>query len=85
MDSALLYPEEVIAIHDALVEAGFDQLANLLAEKATRSEMDQRYAATIPLGEVDGYSRDSDAIVASSEEGAFVLVWQWVDRSEVFA
>lgn len=85
MHSALLHPAEVIAIHEALVSAGIDQLANLLANKATRSEMDQRYAATIPLGEVDGYSRDSDAIVSPSEEGAFVMVWQWVDRSEVFA
>lgn len=83
MHSALLKPAEVIAFHDALVSAGFDRLADLLAEKATRSEMDQRYAAAIPLGEVDGYSRDSDAIVSSSEDGAFVMVWQWVDHSEV--
>jgi len=83
MHSALLHQEEVVAIHEALVTAGFDQLANLLANKATRSEMDQRYAATIPMGEVDGYSRDSNPIVSSSEDGAFVMVWQWVDLSEV--
>ena len=83
MHSALLHPAEVIAIREALVTAGFDQLANLLANKATRSEMDQRYASTIPLGEVDGYSRDSDAIVSSSEDGAFVMVWRWVDQREI--
>jgi hypothetical protein len=83
MHPALLHQEEVAAIHEALVTAGFDQLANLLANKATRSEMDQRYAATIPMGEVDGYSRDSNPIVSSSEDGAFVMVWQWVDQSEV--
>jgi hypothetical protein len=83
MHSVLLHQEEVIAIHEALVKAGFYQLANLLANKATRSEMDQRYAATIPMGEVDGYSRDSNPIVSSSEDGAFVMVWQWVDQSEI--
>ena len=83
MHSALLHQEEVVAIHEALVTAGFDQLANLLANKATRSGIDKRYAATIPMGEVDGYSRDSNPIVSSSEDGAFVMVWQWVDQIEI--
>jgi hypothetical protein len=82
MHSVLLHQEEVIAIHEALVSSGHHQLANLLAKKATRSRMDKRYAAAVPMGD-DSFSIDSDPIVSWSEDGAFVMVWQWVDQSEV--
>jgi hypothetical protein len=83
MHSVLLHQEEVIAIHEALVSSGHHQLANLLAKKATRFRMDKRYATAVPMGEDNGFSRDSDPIVSSSEDGAYVMVWQWVDQSEV--
>jgi hypothetical protein len=82
MHSVLLHQEEVIAIHEALVSSGHHQLANLLAKKTIRSRMDKRYAAALPMGD-DGFSIDSDPIVSSSEDGAFVMVWQWVDQSEI--
>lgn len=47
--TAYLHPEEVLAIHEALVFAGHEELAGLLAGKANRTEVEKQYAAAIQL------------------------------------
>jgi len=82
--TAYLQAEEVLAIHEALLAAGHEELAGLLACKATRTEWEKRYAAAIQLGDENVFSMDDAPIVSASEEGAYVMVWQWVDQSAVF-
>ena len=82
--TAYLHQEEVLAIHDALVFAGHEELAGLLGSKATRTEVEKQYAAAIQLGDENVFSMDDSPIVSASEEGAYVMVWQWMDQSAVF-
>lgn len=74
----------MLAIHDALVSAGHEDLAGLLAGKANRTEWEKQYAAAIQLGDENVFSMDDVPIVSASEEGAYVMVWQWMDQSTVF-
>ena len=74
----------MLAIHDALVSAGHEDLAGLLAGQANRTEWEKQYAAAIQLGDENVFSMDDVPIVSASEEGAYVMVWQWVDQSAVF-
>jgi hypothetical protein len=82
--TAYLNPEEVLRIHEALVSAGHEELAGLLASKASRTEWEKQYAAAIQLADENVFSMDDAPIVSASEEGAYVMVWQWVDQSAVF-
>jgi len=65
--TAYLQPEEVPAIHEALLAAGHEELAGLLACKATRTEWEQQYAAAIQLGDENVFSMDDAPIVSASE------------------
>jgi hypothetical protein len=80
---AYLLPEEVLAIHEALLSAGHEELATRLANIARRSDLEKRYAAAVPLGDEHVFSPDEAPIVSVSDCGAYVMVWQLVDQSEV--
>jgi hypothetical protein len=77
--SVFLSPNEAKAAHDALLDAGKHKLASQIREKAKRSEIDQRYADTLDLPDENEFAIDEDPVVSPSDDGAFVMVWQWVD------
>ncbi len=66
-------------IHRALVESGHAELADIISERAQRTESDHRYANALELLEEGTFEVDDEPVVSSSEGGAFVMVWQWVD------
>ena len=66
-------------IHRALLESGHTELAEMLYESAQRSETDRRYAGALELFEKGVFEVDDAPVVSASEDGAFVMVWQWVD------
>lgn len=80
---AYLLPEEVLAIHEALLSAGHEELATRLANKARRLELEKRYAAAVLLADENLFSLDDAPVVSASEGGAYVMVWQWVDQGEI--
>jgi hypothetical protein len=80
---AYLLPEEVLAIHEALLSTGHQELASSLANKARRSDLETRYATAVLLDDENVFSMDEAPVVSASECGAYVMVWQWVDQSEV--
>jgi hypothetical protein len=81
--TAYLQPEEVLAIHEALLSAGHEEIARLLASKARRTDVEKRYAAAFQLGDEDAFSLDEAPVVSASDSGAHVMVWRWVDQSEI--
>jgi DNA-binding LacI/PurR family transcriptional regulator len=81
--TAYLQPEEVLAIHQALLSAGHEEIAGLLANKARRTYVEKRYAAAVQLGDEDSFSLDEAPVVSASESGAYVMVWRWVDQNEI--
>ena len=82
MKPVLLFESDVQAVHAALVKAGETQLAEMVAEKAKRSEHDLKFIEGIPcLGDCD-YDVDDCPVVSASEDGAYVLVWRWVTNEE---
>jgi hypothetical protein len=80
---ALLSGNEAEAIHEALLTSGYSELAELISQKAQRTESDRKYAATVRSFGDDAFEMDDAPVVSSSESGAFVMVWQWVDAAEM--
>ena len=81
MKPVLLFESDVQAVHAALVKAGETQLAEMVAEKAKRSEHDLKFIEGIPALDCD-YDVDDCPVVSASEDGAYVLVWRWVTNEE---
>jgi hypothetical protein len=79
---ALLSGNEAEAIHEALLTSGYSELAELISQKTQRTESDRKYAATVRSFEDGVFEMDDAPVVSSSEDGAFVMVWQWVDAAE---
>jgi hypothetical protein len=75
----ILYSEDAKAVHDALISSGHLELANIISERAQRTDSDRRYANALELPEEGTFEMDDTPVVSSSEDGAFVMVWQWVD------
>jgi len=82
---ALLFPSEVKAIHKALIGSGHEELADLVREKASRSDSDREYSKAIELSDEGTFDIDDEPIVSKSEDGAYVMIWQWVDKSDLLA
>lgn len=79
----LLYSDHAKAVHDALISSGHLELAEIISERAQRTESDRRYANALELLEEWTFEMDDTPVVSSSEDGAFVMVWQWVDKDEI--
>ncbi len=76
---AYLSGSEAEKIHRALVESGHTDLADIMSERSQRTDTDRRYANALELLEEGTFEMDDAPVVSSSEDGAFVMVWQWVD------
>jgi hypothetical protein len=70
---------EAEKIHHALVESGHAELAEIMSERAQRTDSDRRYANALELLEEGFFEVDDEPVVSASEDGAFVMVWKWVD------
>ena len=82
MKPVLLFESDVQAVHAALVKAGETQLAEMVAEKAKRSEHDLKFIEGIPALDDCDYHVGDCPVVSASEGGAYVLVWRWVTNEE---
>jgi|GEM_PF-2207797 len=80
---ALLLPSEVKSIHEVLIGSGHLELAELVKKKATRSDSDRKYSESIKLWDEGTFDIDDEPIISESEDGAYVMVWQWVDKSDL--
>jgi hypothetical protein len=76
---AYLSGSDAEKIHRVLVESGHTDLADVISEKSQRTDSDRRYANALELLEDGTFEMDDTPVVSSSEDGAFVMVWQWVD------
>jgi hypothetical protein len=77
--SAYISALEAEKIHHALVESGQAELAEIMSERAQRTDSDRRYANALELLEEGSFEVDDEPVVSASEDGAFVMVWKWVD------
>jgi hypothetical protein len=50
-----------------------------MSERAQRTDSDRRYANALELLEEGSFEVDDEPVVSASEDGAFVMVWKWVD------
>ena len=82
MKPVLLFESDVQAVHAALVKAGETKLAEMVAEKAKRSEQDLKFIEGIPALDDCDYHVGDCPVVSASEGGAYVLVWRWVTNEE---
>jgi len=80
---ALLLASEVKSIHEVLIGSGHLELAQLIREKASRTDSDRKYSESIKLWDEGTFDIDDEPIVSESEDGAYVMVWQWVDKSDL--
>lgn len=78
-----LSPDDSEAIFLALTKSGHNELAHKIADKARRSKMDRKYAAAVGIWDEGTFDIDDDPVVSQGEGGAFVMVWQWVDKDEI--
>lgn len=81
--SVILYSKDAKAIHDALVSSGHTDLAATIIKKSKRSKSDRKYVDALCLWDEDAFDLDDDPIVSRGEDGAFVMVWQWVYKDEI--
>jgi hypothetical protein len=79
---ALLLASEVESIHAALTASGHGELAELVKGKGSRSDSDRRYSDAIELWDEGTFDIDDEPIVSEGEDGAYVMVWQWVYKCE---
>jgi len=79
----ILYSEDAQAVHDALLTSGHSELADLISQKAQRTETDRAYASALELWDDGEFEVDENPIVSSSKDGAFVMVWQWLGSDEI--
>lgn len=78
----LLYSADTTAVHAALLSSGYYDLAKKIAEKSKRSKTDRKYIDAIKLWDDATFDIDDEPVVSRGEEGAYVMVWQWVDENE---
>lgn len=50
-----------------------------MLERSQRTDTDRKYANALELREEGTFEMDDAPVVSASENGAFVMVWQWVD------
>lgn len=79
----VLYSEDVKSIYNALVFSGSNELALEIAKKSKRTKADKRYVAAVKLWDDGAFDIDDDPVVSRGEDGAYVLVWQWVNKNEI--
>jgi len=79
----ILYSEESKALHDALVSSGYGDLASNIARKAMRSTTDRKYIDALQLWDGETFNVDDQPVVSISEDGAHVMIWQWISRQEL--
>jgi len=79
----ILYSEEAKAVHDALVFCGHSDLALEIAKKSKRSKTDQKYINALRLRDEGTVDVDDDPVVSRGEDGAYVMVWQWIHKEEI--
>ena len=76
---AYLSGSEAEKIHRALVKSGHTDLADIMSERSQRTDTDCRDANALELLEEGSFEVDDEPVVSASEDGAFVMVWKWVD------
>ncbi len=79
----ILYPEDVQAVHDALLSSGHIALAEKIRRKATRSRLDKMYAEHVTCGSDDEFDHDDEPIISQGATGAYVQVWRWVSKDDI--
>lgn len=79
----ILYSEDTKAIHDALVTSGHSDLALKISKKSKRSKIDLKYMGALRLWDEGRFDVDDEPIVSRGEDGAYVMVWQWIYKEEI--
>lgn len=79
----ILYSDDAKAVHDALLTSGNAELAQIIRDKAKRSRLDKIYADSVNISNDGTYDIDAEPIISQGADGAFVMVWQWVDKDEI--
>ena len=79
---ALLLASEAESIHAALLGSENFKLAKLVKDKASRTESDRKYSDSVKLWDEGTFDIDDEPIVSEGEDGAYVMVWQWVYKRE---
>ena len=81
--SVILYSKDAKVIFEALKSSGHADLAATILEKSKRSKIDSKYVKALCLWDEDNFDMDDDPIVSRGEDGAFVMVWQWIYKEEI--
>lgn len=79
----ILYSEDAKAVHDALLAAGHFDLALKIAKKSKRSKTDLKYTSALRLWDEGRFDVDDEPVVSRGEDGAYVMVWQWIYNEEI--
>ena len=79
----ILYSADTKAVHDALFASGYSDLALKIAEKSKRSKTDLKYTGALRLWDEGRFDVDDEPIVSKGEDGAYVMVWQWIYKEEM--
>jgi len=80
----ILYSEDAKAVHDALVSCGHSDLALKIAKKAKRSKTDWKYINALRLWNEGSFDVDDEPVVSKGDDdGAYVMVWQWIYRDAI--
>ena len=78
--AVLLGPSEAETVYQYLVRSGANELAEMILEKGSRDDLDRNYASMVELWDDSEFSIDEDPVVAKTQDGAFVMIWQWVSN-----
>lgn len=81
--SVFLAPEDAEEICHALSISGHHELAEKIATKAMRSEIQRHYASEIRLLDQGTFDIDDHPVVSEGKDGAYVMVWQWIAKDEL--
>ena len=78
-------PEDKLKQAIGLVSQRDSELAKLLIDQWPKNgENEQAYrVAAKEFGEEGELEFDEDAVVIASNDGAYVMAWQWVDKTEL--
>ncbi len=76
----VLFPTDVEAVYDALIKAGENSLAEMVAKKTARSDEDRKFIAGMPRLPEGDFDVDDVPVVSRGDDGAHVLCWSWVSN-----
>jgi hypothetical protein len=74
---------ETEAIYNALVNAGRQELVELLKSRVLQSEAHEGYIRAARSSICDGVEMDEVPVVSQSTGGAFVMAWHWISESDL--